>query len=57
MSVEAGLDSSAAFEEVFYLAKHFKCDMVLLALMNWCITSVVKLHLTRLPLIPSPIAS
>jgi double-strand break repair protein MRE11 len=30
-SYPLGLDSFAAFEEVLYLAKHFQCDMVLIA--------------------------
>jgi hypothetical protein len=32
-------------------------NWMMLALLNWCITSVVKLHLASLPLIPSPAAS
>jgi hypothetical protein len=32
-------------------------NWMMLALMNWCIISVVKLHVTSLPLVPPPVAS
>jgi hypothetical protein len=39
------------------LARFEQMNWTMLALMNWCTTSVVKLHLRKRPLVPSPVAS